>query len=522
MLNKGLIIGLIQKYAPVASPEDVAAAVAAYLEDHPEIVVEDGSITEEKLSEQLAGKVSDIPTIKSGLESLFVSEPFVNIYTPQDMENVLDGYILKNGVPQTQYGSGYCVSDYIPVTAGDTLTFNFLPWNASTDSSFRAAEYNSNKEYIKRLTGSPVTLSENTAYIRFSIKKSDFGGAAETAITHLNTNLIISNGSKVQFSGIDEEQNQFQSVDSVMKTGRYFVDASNYEMLILSKMNGVNNKDIGIKMKHFVNNDSWQFCSFGTVTNNTPFVSNEPSNYVEFMSTGEDFFGPIVGFADNNGDGDDPNVGHFTGGMHRFNSKNTARVISFDVYYDGRKIPGFVGYCDTIDIIIKQNLQASNTLKNDGTGREVVQEIIRLHFENGAIKVETEFIALEGMSIGTFYFMQGNHKANGMGANGIRYIGSEANRGINSMDAESNSGDLYGRTMRMLSDVIQMDITIDDVDLGRFTHVTGNNVASAFVNTYTGYSKCYFNVIRSSDNMVHLDEGDSCIATGSIRFGMFE
>ena len=129
---------------------------------------------------------------------------------------------------------------------------------------------------------------------------------------------------------------------------------------------------------------------------------------------------------------------------------------------------------------------------------------------------------LSTFDIQTFYFMQGNHKANGMGANGIRYIGSDANRGINSMDVVSDSGDLYGRTMRMLSDVIQMDLTIDDVDLGRFAHVTGNNICSAYVNTYTGYSKCYFNAIWSNDNMVHLDTGDSCMARGSIRLGMFE
>lgn len=473
-----------------------------------------------KTDQEIEQIEEDVTDVKNHIEGMSASEPLANIYVPQDLANVLEGYILKKGVPQTQYGSAFCVTDYIAVTGGDTLNINFIPWGTA-DGQYRCAEYNANKEYIGYIASFPATLNENTAYIRFSVKMSEFGGTAATAMWYLNTNFIITNGDYVQYTAIDDTKNQYQATDSVRKTGKYFVDASNYEMLILSKMQGVGGKDIGIKMKHFSQNTSWQFSSFGTLVNDTPFVSNKKSSYVEFMNTGEDFFGPIVGFADDNGDGDDPNNSHFTGGMHRFNSKNTARVISFDVYYDGRKIPSFVGYCDTIDIIIKQNLQVSNTVKNDGTGREVVQEIIRLHFENGVINVETEFIALEDMYIRTFYFMQGLHKANGMGENGIRYIGSEANRGINSMDSTSNSGDLYCRTMRMLADTIQMDITIDDIDIGRFTHVT-DEIFSAYVNTYTGYTKCYFNAIRSGTDPIHLNEGDSCMAKGSIRFGIFE
>ena len=524
MAGIGATVALIPALAPKADPAVIQQAVEDYLEAHPEISVADGSITEAKLASDVALILStlesDVSDAKNAIQGMNATEPLANIYVPQDLANVLEGYILKKGVPQTNYGSSYCVTDYIAVTGGDTLNLNFIPWG-NADNAYRCAEYNSNKEYIGYITAFPATLNANTAYIRFSVKMTDFGGTAETAMWYLNTNFIISNGEYVQYTAIDDTKNQYQSTDSVRKTGKYFVDASNYEMLILSKMLGANGKDVGIKMKNFIKNTSWQFSSFGTLVNSTPFVSNKSNSYVEFMNTGEDFFGPIVGFADDNGDGDDPNTAHFTGGMHQFNSKNTARILSFDVYYDGRKIPSFVGYCDTIDIIIKQNLQVSNTVKNDGTGREVVQEIIRLHFENGVINVETEFIALEDMYIRTFYFLQGIHKENGMGENGIRYIGSEANRGINSMDSASNSGDLLCRTMRMLSDTRQMDITVDNIDIGRFAHVT-DEVFSAYVNTYTGYTKCYFNAIRSSTDPIHLNEGDSCMAKGSIRFGIFE
>lgn len=519
-MNLGIVVGLIKSLAPQIDPADITQAVSDWLDDHPEATttVEDGSITKVKLVEALQAVVDAVPGMKEIVDSLQMLEPLANVYVPQEIANIMDGYILKNGVPQTQYGSGYYVSDYVEVTAGDTIDFNVIPWTGA-DDIYRAAEYDSNKEYIQRFASVPHTLSANTKYIRFSVKKSLFGGTAQLALAYLNENLVISNGERVTYTGIDKTLNLFLSDFVARQSDNYYVDASSDELLIISKMSGKNNKDVGVKMKSFTSNNSLQFCSFGTIDNDSPFVSNKPSDYVEFMSTGEDFFGPIVGFADSNGDGDDPTTGKFTGGMHKYNGYNTARKISQNVYFDGREKPGYVGYCDTIDIVVVYNLQVSNTVKSDGTGREVVQQITRLHFENGVIYTETLFKALEPMYIQTFYFMQGNHKPDKMGADGIRYIGSEANRSANSMSEASNSGDMYGRTMRMLSDTLQMDITIDDVDIGRFAHASDY---SAFVRTYTNYSKCYFNAIGSSENPIHLDTGDVCIAKGSIQFGIFE
>ena len=306
---------------------------------------------------------AELKAQKADFQQLFVSEPLVNIYTPQSIDSIMTGYILRNGVPQTQYGSGYYVTDYIPVNGGDTINLSFKPWNAA-DDIFRGAIYTEEKTYISIFADTTFTLPSNAAYIRFSVHRGSFGDTFQSALDYINANMVISNGDVVNYTGIDKTKNAFQSVNLARKECTYFVDASGKELLILSKMQGCNNKDVGLKMKNFIQNDSFQFCSFGTIDNNSPFVSNKPSEYVEFMSTGEDFFGPIVAFVENNIDGDDPNNGHFTGGMHKFNSQNTTRLISIDIYYDGRKVPGFFGYCNTIDIIIKQNLQVSNTLKN--------------------------------------------------------------------------------------------------------------------------------------------------------------
>lgn len=72
MLNIGVVIGLIKKLAPVASPEVIAQAVNDYLDDHPEIEVADGSITEEKLAADVALTLStlesDVSDVKNDIQ----------------------------------------------------------------------------------------------------------------------------------------------------------------------------------------------------------------------------------------------------------------------------------------------------------------------------------------------------------------------------------------------------------------------------------------------------------------------
>lgn len=458
----------------------------------------------------------------SDYESMNADEPLENLYVTQTLSDITDGQVLKNGTPQTQYGGGYYVSDYVAVTGGDTIDFNFIPWG-TVDSGYRAAEYASDKTYIKNINTLPHTLSSNAAYIRFSVKRDVFGtsATANIALSYMNNNFVISNGDKEEFSEINGTGKVFLSNTVIPENATYYVDATNEEIIILSKMYGKDDKDVGFKMKSFIANDSFQFSSFGTVSNSAPFVTNKPSDYVQFMATSEDFFSPVIVYATANIDGDDTATGHFTGGMHKFNSLNTARRTSIDFYYDGRKKPYFAGYCNTIDIIITYQIQASNTIKNDGTGREVLKEIIALHFENGVMNVENTFIALESVNIGTIYFLQGCCKANGIGTNGVRYIGSDVNRGIYAISSNSNAGDKNARTIRMLSDTIQMDISVDDYDAGRFSHMD-YVVYSADTRAFSGYSKCYFNVIRSENNMLHLDQNCSCTIKGSMRLGIFE
>ena len=461
-------------------------------------------------------------TAIQGMEGkLLRSDLLLNLYEEQSISDIQDQYILQNGVPKSaSWSVYYYVSDYVAVTGGKTIKFNFAPWGAA-DSSLRAAEYDSNKTYIKNITSTEHELSANCAYIRFSVKKNDFGSQVGAVLDFMNKNLLITDGTK-QTGGtsIDEETNTFMSETGVRKEDTYFVDSSTAILLILWKMPGINGKDVGVKFQAGDNNAAYNIKSIGTVENDLNFVGNEPENYVEYMASNEDWFSPMKVNAVNNIDGDSPDTLKWSGGMHRSNGVDTARRTKLEILFDGRKNPGFVGYCKTIDIIVVHRNVASNTFKADGTGREVVEETIRTHFEGGIISVETTVKALEEVNVYVWYFMQAHHKPTGLGSSGIRYIGGDANRGITSMDGNSNSGDLYARVMRLLSDTVQLDMEIDNFDVGRFNHVSQSY--GEFVEYYSTYSKAYFNVINNTSTPLHLDAGDSFTARGSYKFGIFE
>lgn len=72
-MDIGMVVALIKKLAPAASPEAIQDAVDAWLTAHPEATttVQDGSITEAKLAQELAATIngmdSDVSSLKSAM-----------------------------------------------------------------------------------------------------------------------------------------------------------------------------------------------------------------------------------------------------------------------------------------------------------------------------------------------------------------------------------------------------------------------------------------------------------------------
>ena len=71
-MNIGIVIGLIKALAPGVDPEVIEQAVIDWLDDHPEATttVQDGSITEAKLAQDVLADLAEIPSLKEAIGKL--------------------------------------------------------------------------------------------------------------------------------------------------------------------------------------------------------------------------------------------------------------------------------------------------------------------------------------------------------------------------------------------------------------------------------------------------------------------
>ena len=126
-----------------------------------------------------------------------------------------------------------------------------------------------------------------------------------------------------------------------------------------------------------------------------------------------DWFGPFVLEALSNIDGDDINNSTYTGGNHNYantgsmDSTATARNLSLAYYADGKSLSdGDSGFCSSLEIAWKNRVQAFNTRKADGTGREVLEERHTLKFDGTEWEAYVEIEALENLFCRQYYGFQ--------------------------------------------------------------------------------------------------------------------
>ena len=132
-------------------------------------------------------------------------------------------------------------------------------------------------------------------------------------------------------------------------------------------------------------------------------------------TTGTDWQGPYVVAAKNNADGDAIAQGKtYTGGNHAYaydgsSGSATARTISFKVVADGIELEdgGDLEWHDYVEISWVNRVQAWNTKKSDGTGREVLEENPVWTFRpHGIVEVQNTITALEDITVSMYYGMQ--------------------------------------------------------------------------------------------------------------------
>lgn len=197
----GMVIALVKAFAPGADPAVIEQAVADWLDAHPEATttVQDGSITEAKLAEDVLADLAEIEELK---EAIVPVEGFMEVNdlegNPGDKYNVLKvPYDLSDMVDNAMIGNNgsiltgdtrkvYMVTPLIPVSKSGlyglkthTESGNYVGSIVSGKNGFCFYEQDGTTPIarsdsdIVNVSGNIYTLAvpNNTAYVRFTVYK---------------------------------------------------------------------------------------------------------------------------------------------------------------------------------------------------------------------------------------------------------------------------------------------------------------------------------------------------------------
>lgn len=229
---------------------------------------------------------------------------------------------------------------------------------------------------------------------------------------------------------------------------------------------------------------------------NVAVVNTATGETRTLVSSATDILSPHIMAVADNADGDNIKDDgtfrqYFTGGNHQYDNSGsgsvaTARCESFGVWCDGAPVTDGV-HGNEIIVGWRNYIQAYNTTKADGTGREVLVEDVRLTITGATIKVNVRHTALEDIIRNIYYGLQ---MVTGRFST-IEFIGG-SNRGVYGVGNGTNCGNTACRAIRLANDTSDvLEIHIDDIDLGDFALNTFDHTAFD-----TTANKSYFNIIK--------------------------
>lgn len=252
--------------------------------------------------------------------------------------------------------------------------------------------------------------------------------------------------------------------------------------------------------QHSINN-LFDFENIYIYDNISPFPQiHDVDSTKVIVNGGGDWHAPYQIKVVNNADGDAGESQYFTGGMHGYknatsNVTPTARNVGIK-FFDGvnELSDGDNGLTDRMIIEWVNNIQAYNTMKSDGTGREVLQEHITMCFDGYEFETKTEFKPFEDINCNLWYGLQVMYSVGT--DNLIRYIGA-TNRLESAQNVASQSDDNTCNLMRITSsnNNVVCEMKIDSLfDLGKRTYCYSNLVKAMFG---ANYGKGYATIINN-------------------------
>lgn len=489
-------------------PEAIAEAVADWLDDHvdPETgYVIDNSLSVEGAAADAKAAGDEIADLKSAINDIedVVYFKSTNLYNPalQTSETISPHYYY-NGAPYstTQFDSAYNCTALIPIEPSTTYTIALvpamndytLPWRTSAQGMFF---YTADGTYISGQKLNTFTTPSNAAFIRFNYALDNYNS---WNLASLNSHCMIVKGENIPAEYSSYYNNTIADMVATKISKPLWYKRTGTTIEVGYSYGG--GKDAIVTLKQYGGNNLMDIYQVETIAKGTDWETAERTSVYGNSSDG---FSPYVVAAVNDIDGDNPNSQRFSGGAHQYNNQGsgstaTARTVSVSVYADGVTVSdGDKGYAAHLHVEWENRVQAYNTEKSDGTGREVLKVIHTADFDGVDIKVGTNIYPLEDVKMFVFYGFQSMLSSN---YPKVRYLNS-TNRLVNTIESSSsssNSGDLVGysyhaedaEASRML------EVSIDPLfDLGRRDYATGQ--PAMFVSSNKGY----FSIVRNETSM---------------------
>lgn len=178
MAELGTVVALIKSMSG-ADPAVIEEAVQDWLDDHPEATttVQDGSITEAKLAQDVLADLAEIDTLseaivpmRSDLSALYNVHIGKNLANP---DKLTQGYLEDNGT--IVESSSYMTTDFIPVENGNSYAVgSYSVWNTIVSGRYGYLLYDESKSPISEdyantdsIPGMAFTVNDSNAkYMR--------------------------------------------------------------------------------------------------------------------------------------------------------------------------------------------------------------------------------------------------------------------------------------------------------------------------------------------------------------------
>ena len=426
-------------------------------------------------------------------QTCYATKEELNEYTKLPTKDVPVEFTLHTGgyvsrVNLSVYETETKIWTSISVSAGDKYKITAHSQNNDYPAAFGVIE-NGTTGYI------PLFLSG------YGVEYND----AEVTIPDTVVTLYVNGDPAVNGISIKKVETltntEFQNlIDSIDTDGGRLKCVMRGNSLNIKKKSLKTGKDLVVRMGNSsIGNNLFTFTALFDKNNLGPMNDSfEPEAGMSSLSVNQtDWISPYIVRATQNGNGDHPTDKYYTGGNHRSNNSNegggkTATEISKKFLVDGiTPVEGEIYNCEAIDIFVVNSVNGYNTSKDDGTGRNILQEKIHFHITADRFDVERVIVPLEEIVIETLFGFQVYYPNSS-----VVFVGGNK-RDPFAISSGLNTGNKKTREIIVSSD-FEIKNGIYNIDLGDFS------MSSYSFSTYN--NKTYSSLIDENTTAFAADE----------------